>query len=196
MESDWMQCPPTLPAQQEAFWGLILKLPETCLISPDRLRESLGVWVNRAGMHLFHGKIKRQLGRSSHFSWGWARSRALAQRWLTPTVLEGSPRCHQPQRGSLVKLFQHVTRDIWCFKVAVLLQMVMLSACWVIKWEIFLMSAPNIFWECWVNVVLRTREWCSHWVGKEAFFTLVSDPHSLCLWCSWGPSPCFHGNAF
>lgn len=61
MDGDWRQCPPTVPAQQEAFWGLNLKLPET------RWRgwESLGVWLNRAGMHLFHGKIKRQLGRIS-----------------------------------------------------------------------------------------------------------------------------------
>lgn len=55
-------------------------------------------------MHLFRGKIRRQLGRISRCSWGWARKWALVWRWLTLSVLEGSPWCHQPQRGSFVKL--------------------------------------------------------------------------------------------
>lgn len=49
------------------------------------------------------------------------------------------------------------------------------------------MSAPNISCESRANVVSHTK--CNHWVGEEAFFTLLSDPHSLHLWCSWGPTP-------
>lgn len=34
--------------------------------------------------------------------------------------------------------------------------------------ENFSWCQPQMSWECWVNVVSHTREWCSHWVGKEA----------------------------
>lgn len=111
MDGDWMQRPLTVPAQQGVVWGLglILKLSETwrwVLVG----RGCLGAWFNRAGMQAFHEKIKRQLGRSSRCSWGWAISWAPSSEvadtscaggvsWMPPAtgriIHPVPPTCHQ-----------------------------------------------------------------------------------------------------